>query len=212
MKDIYLLSGLGADKRVYQKIDFGQNNINHINWIKPLHDESIESYALRLTQQIKSHNPVLIGVSFGGMLAIEIAKLIKVNLVIIVSSVKSKAEIPTSYKLLGKLKFNKILPKKILNKPNPILNYLFGVNTDIDKEALRQIIKESDPDFINWGIDKIVNWKNTVVLNNIVHIHGTSDKILPYRKLKNVTPVKFGGHLMLLNKSDTLSNIIKQNL
>ncbi len=85
---IYLISGLGADYRVFQKIDLEANSYTHIKWDKPKsQNQSIIDYTKGLLAQIKHENPILIGVSFGGMIAIEIAKLIPVRKIIIISSV-----------------------------------------------------------------------------------------------------------------------------
>src|SRR6188474_3274769 len=101
MKEIYLLSGLGADKRVFDFVDFSGFNVNHIDWIEPQDNESLERYASRLLEQIKTPRPSLIGVSFGGMVAVEIAKLMETNKIIIVSSAKTKLDIPIHFRMVG---------------------------------------------------------------------------------------------------------------
>lgn len=89
MRDIYLLSGLGADKSAFNFIDLSDFNANHIEWVNPAENEQIENYAKRLSKQIQTDNPIVIGVSFGGIMAIEIAKLVKTEKIIVISSVKS---------------------------------------------------------------------------------------------------------------------------
>lgn len=97
MKEIFLISGLGADKRVFDYLDLSEYKAFHIRWIDPHPKESIESYATRLLVQITKQKPVLIGISFGGMMAIEIGKLIDTEKIIIISSAKSKKDIPSGY-------------------------------------------------------------------------------------------------------------------
>ena len=97
-----MLSGLGADKRVFDFLDLSDYSIYHITWIIPLPRESMAEYAFRLLPQITSDNPVLIGVSFGGMIALEIAKLISVEKVILISSATSPNAIPSYFKLIPK--------------------------------------------------------------------------------------------------------------
>ncbi|HNC31654.1 MAG TPA: alpha/beta hydrolase, partial [Cyclobacteriaceae bacterium] len=89
MKEVYLIPGLGADRRVFQYLNLAEHSISHISWIEPLPNESIEQYAGRLTEQIKSPDPILVGVSFGGMIAVEIAKQIKTNKIILISSART---------------------------------------------------------------------------------------------------------------------------
>ena len=53
------------------------------------------------------------------------------------------------------------------------------------------------------------DWKNQTAIKNIIHIHGTSDRILPIRFAKPDIKVINGGHLMTLNKADELTSIIR---
>lgn len=77
MNKIYIFSGLGVDKRVFENINFGNLNVHFVDWIEPLKNESLEDYAKRISIPFKDDNPILIGLSFGGILAVEISKIIK---------------------------------------------------------------------------------------------------------------------------------------
>src|SRR5580658_630308 len=118
MEKIYLIGGLGVDKPVFEYIHFKNYEKKIINWIEPEKDESLESYCKRLLPQIDSENPVLAGVSFGGIVAQKISELIKVKQVFLISSVRSWHEIPWYFRMLGTIKLNKIAPFGILKKMN----------------------------------------------------------------------------------------------
>jgi pimeloyl-ACP methyl ester carboxylesterase len=211
-KEIYIFSGLGADERVFQKIDLSPHHINFIKWIRPEKNESIEDYTKRLVSPINSSQPVLIGVSFGGLIAIEAAKQINTDKVIIISSIKTKKEIPFYYLIAGKLRLHKIFPVQLLKRFNFIVNWFFGVDTFFDKQLLKQILNDTDPVFLNWAIEKILCYNNDLPLQNIKHIHGTKDRILPYRFVKSDHTIKRGGHLMVLNKAEDVSRILTEEL
>ncbi|PVH25498.1 alpha/beta fold hydrolase [Sphingobacterium corticibacter] len=211
-REIYIFSGLGADERVFQKLDFSGHKIAFIKWIAPQKDETIEQYATRLREQIPTTKPILIGLSFGGIMAVEVAKQIETEKVILIASAKTKHEIPIYYRVAGSLRLHKILPTALLKKSNAITNWLFGAESTSDKALLKQIVIDTDPLFLRWAIDKIALWKNQDEPHNLIHIHGTRDKILPYRFIKNVIKVKGGGHFMTLNKEDELNRILKQEL
>lgn len=210
MKAIYLLSGLGADKRVFDFIDFAEFKVIHIYWITPLGNESIESYARRLTNQIKTVKPTLLGVSFGGLLAIEIAKQIETEKVILISSAKTKFDIPFYFRAAGQLKLIKIIPARILKTVNSLTFWFFGAVTEKEKDLLRTIITETDSKFLKWAVEKIVNWKNISELPTLTHIHGTDDKILPLRTANY--KIANGGHLMIISKGAELSKLIHKIL
>ena len=209
---IFIISGLGADERVFQKIDFGSFQPIHIKWLIPEKDESIESYSKKLLTQIDEINPIIIGLSFGGIVAVEIAKQIQVKKIILISSAKTKKEIPIYYRLAGTLRLYKILPIQLLKKSNFATNWFFGVKTDFEKKILKQILLETNSLFLKWAIEKIILWKNELIITNYIHIHGSGDKILPMNFIENYVKIENGGHMMILNKPKELSKIIVEEL
>ena len=207
---IYIFSGLGADKRVFQKLDLSDLRITFIKWTTPNRNETIENYATRLLSQIKSAKPTLIGLSFGGLMAVEVAKQIDTEKIILIASAKTKKEIPFYYRLAGKLKIHKLLPTRLLKSSNFISNSFFGVSSTFDKHLLKTILKNTDSIFLTWAIDKVVSWGNQTALKNIKHIHGKADRILPFRFINCDFKINYGGHFMTLNKANELSQTIRE--
>ena len=106
MTHVYLMPGMSANSLIFEKIKFPSNfSLHFLDWISPYTEESLEDYAKRFSKLIIHDNPVLIGVSFGGILVQEISKIIKVNKLIIISSVKSNEEFPLHMKF-GKVTKN----------------------------------------------------------------------------------------------------------
>jgi pimeloyl-ACP methyl ester carboxylesterase len=209
-KTIYLFSGLGADERAFQKLDLSGFEPVFIRWIPPLKNESIESYGARLLLQIPIPNPVLIGYSFGGIMAIEIGKLLTTEQIIIMASVKTRAELPPYFRLMSRFPIHKWLPASLIKRPSFLLNWLFGAKTTEDKKVLKAIIRDTDPIFLKWAMDRIISWQNRTRHTNLTHIHGDSDRVLPYRYVRPDITVSRGSHLMVLNQADELSRILKE--
>lgn len=209
---IYLISGLGADERVFKNLDFKDFESHFIKWIEPIKNETLESYASRLIPQIITKNPILLGVSFGGMIAVEMSKFIDCQKVIIVSSAQTKNDIPQIYRFLGSLKIHYLLPSFILKSANFISYWLFGVQHEDDKMMFKSILKDTNIHFLKWAMTAISNWKNEFENKNIIHIHGDNDKILPLKHIHSVNfTIENGGHLMILNKANEINPIL-QNL
>lgn len=210
MKEIFLLSGLGADKRVFEFLDLSDFKVNHVDWIEPTDNETIQSYAQRLLKQITTDRPIIIGVSFGGIMTIEIGKLIQTDKLILISSAKTKNDIPIYYRVIGHLGLNKLIPTWVLKSVNPLTYWFFGTKTKKQKDLLKTILKETNNKFLKWAIDKIVNWDNWTELKNVTTIHGTADRILPLKtadfKIIN------GGHLMIFDKADQLNGVLTKQL
>ena len=208
MKHIYCISGLGADERVFSKFEFPNYQVHFIKWITPVKDEPIESYAKRLSTQIHHEDPVLIGLSFGGIMCIEIARLIKARLIIIISSIKSSDELPLWMQLSGKLKLNRLFPMRSFKLIEPLENYNLGVKTKAEKQMVNDYRKNIDTAYSNWAINAILNWKNKKAPENLYHIHGSKDRIFSLKKIKPDYTIRDGGHLMILNKSDEVNQCI----
>jgi pimeloyl-ACP methyl ester carboxylesterase len=213
MKHIYVISGFGADERVFSKLDFGNNDVHFIQWKIPEKNETIASYAKRLREEIVFPNPILIGLSFGGMMAIEIAKLIPVEKVILISSIRDRYELPFFMKVAAALRLTKIIPLKPYRILEPLENYNLGVETKEQKQLLREYRKNINQRYTDFALDEIVNWKNEWSPQNVVHIHGTIDHIFPIKYIKNPKYVIEGaGHLLTMNNADKVNAILKKEL
>ncbi len=208
MNKIYVFSGLGVDERVFDNIDFGTLDVEFIDWIQPLENESLESYALRISKKITYENTILIGLSFGGMIAVEISKIIKVEKLILIASAKNKFELPFIYRLFGKLNLIKLIPKKIFKQQNSITNWIFGIETDSEIQLLKEILQDTDLDFFSWAINVIANWKNENIPEKCFHIHGNKDRIIPIKNVKADFVIENGGHFMTVNKSKEIEDVI----
>lgn len=214
-KNIYYISGLGADERVFTFLKIKNVNENFIKWLDPYKKESLISYSKRLIHQIDiSKTVILIGVSFGGIVAQEIAKQIKVEKLIIISSVKSFKEYGVDLKLVSHTKVYKIVPSFILKWSNKLTaDYYFGVKSKEESTLLKAIIDDTDERFMVWAIDKIMSWKNvTHTKCPITHIQGDKDRIFTNRRIDNVIGIKGGGHFMIVNKANEVSDIINTSL
>ncbi|HXC06584.1 MAG TPA: alpha/beta hydrolase, partial [Bacteroidia bacterium] len=94
MATIYCIPGTGVDKRIFSRLELQGHEIRHIKWLLPYKKEELEAYALRLGKQIDPVKPfVLLGVSFGGMLSVALARHLHPDRIIIVSSCKSRKEL-----------------------------------------------------------------------------------------------------------------------
>ena len=212
MKNIYVISGLGADERVFHKTNFGNNNVTHIHWVTTLQNESIEAYALRLCTHIHHENPILVGLSFGGMMAMEVAKHMATEKIILISSAKTKYELPKFYRIAGKLNLHKLIPTYFFKSANVFTNWAFSNRSKNDKRILAEMMKDMNMKFLRWSIDKILHWKNETIHNNVTHIHGTADRILPYRNTNDTITINGGPHLMIVTKAAEVNKHLQEIL
>jgi len=208
-KSIYIFSGLGADERVFQYLDLSGFTTTFIRWEVPLKRETIVNYASRLLPQITSSRPILIGLSFGGLIATEIAKQIETEQVILLASIKTKKEIPYYYRLGGKLRLHKLLPTHLLKGKNFFSKLVFRNSSNTERLLMESIFAGTNPIFLRWAIDQVLRWENQTRLENIHHIHGSADRILPFRYVTCDIEIKNGGHLLTLKNADEISRILR---
>lgn len=163
-----------------------------------------------MSRSIKEENPVIVGLSFGGMLGVEIAKRISVKKLIIISSAKTFHEIPLWIRQLRFIPLHRLLRANIIKRLNSFAYLLMGVKNRPDKILFRQMFHESDNRIVDWSINAIINWRNEGVPPGIHHIHGTKDILLPFSLVKADIPVKGGEHLMPLIQPELVSSILKK--
>lgn len=206
---IYGISGLGADKRVLQFLKL-EHEFIPIDWIDPLKNESIIAYSKRFSSIINtSEKFCVLGVSFGGLIAVEISKILKPELTILISSAETRQELPLIYRILGKTKIVKIIPAKLLNPPKWIAKILFGTK---QTNLLNEILDDTDLKFTKWAIQELSAWKNEQRVQKVLKIVGTKDKLIPLKSDENITLIKDGGHLMIIDNAKEVSEIINQKI
>ncbi len=212
METIYCISGLGADERAFSKLKVNNYRIVPIPWLKPVPKETIKDYATRMMAGIKDENPILLGLSFGGMMSIEISKQIPVKKLILVSSIKSVKELPKWMKVSGFLQLNKIFPMRSTKLLEPIQNHNLGISTKEEIELVRSYRKNAPQVYMDWAINEVLNWQNQWSPSAIYHIHGDADRLFP---IGNITPthvIKGGGHFMIMNRAAEVSTALQQIL
>lgn len=210
MKRVYFISGLGADKRVFSFLDLSFCKPVFIDWIPPLKNETLIHYALRLRESIPEISPVIVGVSFGGMLAAEMARAEPGIQAIIISSNKSHDELPFYLKSGKYFPIYKWIPSVLLKQGQNFYSSIFGIKGNEQKKVLRQIVLDSDFAFVKWAIGAIMNWKSTDSPANIIHIHGTSDILLRHKYVKADFSIKYGKHLMIMDVPEKISELLKE--
>lgn len=211
---IYFISGLGADRRVFKKLVFPPDfELVYLDWIAPQANESLEDYAGRLALKIDTSTPFyLVGLSFGGMLATEIAKKLHPIHTFLISSSPVFKGLPWYYRMAGSLRLQKLLPVGLLKKGNGIGLKFLGATTEKERMLLKQLIVDSDPAFMKWALTCILTWRNKERPGNLTHIHGSADHILPIRYYKPDIVIKNGGHFMVYANAKEISESMTHQL
>ena len=200
---IYLMPGMAASGKIFEYLSLPKEKfeLHILEWKQPLKGQSIAQYAAEMCTLVKHQNPVLIGVSLGGVLVQEMAKLIPVLKVIIISSIKQKSELPKRMLFARYTNMHKLLPTGLVNNVELLAKYAFGESVTKRLELYEKYLSIRDKFYIDWCIHEMVNWQQTVYDKNLIHIHGEKDTVFPIKNIKNCITVKNGTHAMIIHRA-----------
>ncbi|EAQ38334.2 alpha/beta fold hydrolase [Dokdonia genika] len=203
MIHVYLMPGMAANPSIFENISLpsASYTTHLLEWQLPEPGESLSQYALRMTQFIKHDDIVLLGVSFGGVLVQEMAKHIKVRKLILVSTVKSKYELPRRMKLSRKLKLYKALPASLIEDVDKLAKYAFGETIKNRVDLYQKYLSMNDRRYMKWAVKEMVCWDQETPTENAIHIHGTADKVFPVKYIDNCIEVQDGTHIMVITRA-----------
>ena len=199
---VYCMPGLAASSLIFERIRLPESlfEIHLLDWELPIGDESLPTYAERMSKKITAPNPVLIGVSFGGILVQEMAAFLNPMKVIIISSVKSNIEFPRRMKIAKTTKAYKLIPTSIFSNIEKLSAFSFGTTIAQRLKLYERYLSVRDVHYLDWAIERILLWDRIQEDSNVVHIHGDTDEVFPIQYIKRCIVVKGGTHVMILSK------------
>ena len=196
------MPGMAANPSIFKNIHLPEDQFEThlLEWFMPEVGISFSDYAKIMCSKIEHSNPVLVGVSFGGMLVQEMARQIKVRKVIIISSVKSNSELPKRLVFAKYTKIHKLLPTGLVNNMELLAKYAFGETVTKRIELYEQYLSIRDKYYLDWAIDQIVHFQQREFPPGLVHIHGDKDAVFPIQNISGCIRVEDGTHTMILNR------------
>lgn len=212
---IYLVPGLAASPEIYENLSLSPDlyELHFLKWKRPLAlEETLTNYAMRMCHDITHKKPILIGVSFGGIMVQEMSKFTDTQKVIIISSIKSTKELPRRLKLARFTKAYRLFPIKIITNIEYYLQFFLKKFSKKRIKSYQKFLSFRSKDYLKWSIYNVINWQQKEPLKNIIHIHGNSDTIFPIKNIKNAIEIEKGTHTMILTKAKKISEHIHQAL
>ena len=197
---VYFMPGMAANISIFEKIHLPEDifSMHYLDWVIPAKEISLEEYARQMCNKIVHDNVVLVGVSFGGILVQEMAKHIPVRKIIIISSVKNTSELPKRMVFAKYTKAHKLLPTGLVNNMELLTKYAFGESVQKHLTLYERYLSVRDKYYLDWSLDKIINWQQSEYPKNLVHIHGDKDPVFPIGYIKDCIRVENGTHAMII--------------
>ena len=194
---------MAASPSIFDGLNFQDSRfeLHKLEWFVPEKGMPFSQYAQKMCGEIHHTRPVLLGVSFGGMLVQEMAKYIESEKVIAVSSVKTKFELPKRMRFAKYTGVHKLFPTGLANNIELLAKYAFGETVTKRLDLYEQYLSVRDKYYLDWAIDAIVNWQQVTPPKNLIHIHGENDAVFPIANIKDCIPVKNGTHTMIIHRA-----------
>lgn len=207
---LYIVSGLGADFSVLEKIRFPAHlEVVFLPWLIPTKGEKFSHYVHRMAEKIDSGNTFhLLGYSFGGVLVQEIAKYKKPDKLVILGSIRRSREKSTLMNVAQFFKVTHILPTCFFNPNSAGVYFFFRKVLDPKNPHLLRYFAVKNPYYIQWCIQKMVDWKPENLPESI-QILGERDIVFPVRKCTPEYIIRGATHLFPITKHREVSRILE---
>ena len=207
--NVYLMPGMAANSKIFEDIRLPEiYQIHKLDWIIPKKNETLKFYAKRICKKINQPNPILIGVSFGGVLIQEVSKYLNYKKIVIISSIKTNEELPISMKMAKKTKIHKILPFKWINNIDKLALFAFGDGIKKKVKLFQKYLSYKDPNYLKWAMDCIVNWDQKEIIKEIIHIHGKKDNVFPVKNLSGRVYLIEGNHAIIITRANQINKLL----
>ncbi|HEX8658471.1 MAG TPA: alpha/beta hydrolase [Hymenobacter sp.] len=209
---VYLFPGLGLDDRIFQHLSLPYR-LKAIKWLSVEKKETLPHYALRLAGQLDTTTAyALVGVSFGGMCASEIAKVYHPQHTVLISSASCRQEIPLRIKQLKLLPLHRLLGDAGCRWYAHAARRSFGIRTPEEARLFDAMLQTMPAKYFPRAIDCILSWKSASAPPSLVHLHGDADMILPFTQSPKTRRIALGTHLMVLTQPDELQAALLEAL
>jgi len=210
-----LIPGMGADERLFgpQRAYGFDFEVPQMSIPKP--DEDLPAYAARMKEMLGLTEPCVVGgVSFGGMVAAELAMICPARCAILIATCRSNAAIPRYYWWVDRVA--RFLPDGLVRMrcgaSSRIMSKLESLN-DEQRELVRMMSHDIPVPLLRGAGRMILRWAGRPVLPcPSRHIHGEIDRIIPLKGVRPDEVVAGGGHLINLTHAEQVNRFIERCL
>lgn len=208
---VYFIPGMAAGPEIFRNIRLPKEHydVEVLEWLIPKKNETLKEYAGRMADRIKDPNPILIGVSFGGIVAQEMNEFLNLRKLIIISSVKNRKELPRRMRFAGATGLYKLIPTSLVLSREDLTTFSIGPKSKRRLRLYQKYLNVRDPYYLDWSIKQIVTWKRKEVTPGLIHIQGDKDKVFPFKYIESAIVVKNGTHIMIINRGREIARILQ---
>lgn len=204
---IYLIPGMTADYPVYSRILPLLPDATVVDFIPPEPQESLLNYASRMASHLPSRS-FIAGVSFGGIIALEIARILRPHGCILISSILHPRELPPwfrAWRIIGGRRCSALL--QFVGSSASLVPRSISTSTTIRATKLAG----TGGKWHRWATAAVIDWQPepTIDFCPILQIHGTADTTFPIRYTHPNVSVPGGRHALPISHPTETANAIR---
>lgn len=210
--NVHWLPGMGADRRLFTKIQVQKVNHHYHEWRHLPEAKSLSDYAEWLASQIQTTDNVYIGSSMGGMMATELMRVKPADHLILLSAPTGRHEFPLLLKNLSAIRIGRWFTPRQMHALNRMANTFMGFKSEEDKALFFEMLEGYGPDFLHFAVNAILDWKPAAINHPYVQIVGGDDRLFKSHKMRSPIVLPGAGHFMTWEKPEDLSALIQKEI
>lgn len=212
---LVLIPGMGADGRLFEPQRRHGFEFDIPTLSEPHRGDTLADYAARIRDQLRLIAPCVVGgVSFGGMLACELARLCNARCAILIASCRNRSGVPSHYRILEVI--SRIIPDAIIQRRAVVSGRVFAAMecvTEEQKRTVTQMSRDVAVPQLRRIARMLLSWEAPAVWPFPIHqIHGEIDRIIPLGRVQPDEIVPGGGHLINMTHADQVNAFIERCL
>lgn len=205
----YLIPGMGANHRIYEKFKLEYGKVHYLNWMEHRKSRTLKDLAIIMAERINTPNNIIIGSSMGGMMAVELSHIVKPVASILISAPTKKDQFPLILKLIEKAKIHRLASINTIPKLYKLADTFMDFKTDEQREMFYEMLNELPPEFIHFSVRAVLEWKNQMgPSGKHIQIIGSEDRLFNPKKMYRPIVLQGGGHFSAFDRGDQISEII----
>jgi pimeloyl-ACP methyl ester carboxylesterase len=177
---VFLITGFALDKRAFDFMRLPENTFRTLDLIPVLKGESLRDYAKRMAAEIGlAPGDVIGGVSLGGMLALEMSKVVDVLGVVVIASATHPRFIRKRFKMWAPIASS--VPDGVIRRIFTLIPKILALQNMLKPEGqalLADIMGRFPPSLLKAFPMMILRWPGCEPPARFVHIHSDGDWLI----------------------------------
>lgn len=207
----YLIPGMGANHRIYEKFKLENGNVHFLNWMDHRKSETLKDLAVIMAERINTKNNIIIGSSMGGMMAVELSHIVKPVATILISAPTKRDQFPAILKLVNGLKIHRLTSVKSISKLYKLADTFMDFKSEEQRDMFYEMLNELPPEFIHFSVRAVLEWQNQIgPSGKHIQIIGSEDRLFKPTKMYRPIVLQGGGHFSAFDRGDQISEIINE--